>query len=44
MYTAQPDPSDTNGEMWMVLDVQGNWLFTTLNEFQAQQALAHLNR
>jgi hypothetical protein len=44
MYTAEPDPSDDNKEMWMILDSDGDWVFTVLNEFQAQAAISHLNR
>lgn len=44
MYTAEKDPSDTEGEMWMILDAKGNWLFTVLNKFQADVALEHLNK
>ncbi len=44
MYTAEQDPSDPAGEMWMILDSDGDWLCTVLNKYQAGALLSHLNR
>lgn len=43
-YSKAPDPSDSNGEMFMILSPTGGWVATTLNEFQADSLLTHLNR
>jgi hypothetical protein len=44
MYTKKLDPSDDKGEMFMILDPDGDWIATTLNDYQADALLSHLNR
>lgn len=44
MYTKELDPSDDKNEMFMIMDPDGDWIATTLNEYQADALLSHLNR
>lgn len=47
MYTAEPCENDdlgTPGEDWLILDPDGDWIFTVGSEQQAIAAVSHLNR
>jgi len=43
-YSKELDTSDDKNEMFMILDPDGDWIATTLNEYQADALLSHLNR
>lgn len=47
MYTAEPCEDSSMGEVgqdWVILDPDGDWIFTVGSRNQAEAALSHLNR